>query len=117
MPRRPPLAILLALAVLAGCDGGKPPSVAGCLGNRGFLVEADGNVVRGSSPAGVNFTLTLYATPAAARAARGASGHRAAIPVVRALVDDRGNPPGANGTPRRLSKRALAEIRACVTHA
>ena len=105
MPRRPPLAILLALAVLAGCDGGKPPSVAACLGDRGFLVEEDGNVVRGSSPAGVNFTLTLDATPAAARAARRASAHRAAIPVARALVDDRGNPPAANGTPAASRSR------------
>jgi hypothetical protein len=87
------VALLLAGAVLlTGCGGSQSPaeSAADCLNDRGFLVEAGGGAVMGSSPSGVGFTLTI-----------GADG---------TSIDDSGNP---GNPPRRLSRADRTAIEAC----
>jgi hypothetical protein len=94
------------VAVTAGC-GGKDASLAGCLNGKGFLVQGGDRIVRGSSPGGVTFTLTLYASP---RVAARAAGKRARTARVgRAIVDWSANPPHG-----QLSRAALTQIRACL---
>ncbi len=81
------------MLVLAACGGQSKTAAeaaADCLNARGFLVEASGDAVQGSSPGGVNFTLTIR--PAGAG------------------IDDSGN-PGA--PPRRLSQSERAAIETC----
>jgi hypothetical protein len=73
--------------LLAACGSAKSPAqrLADCLNARSFLVQASGARVEGSSPGGVNFTVSA------------------------GLVDDSGNPGG-----RRLSRVDRASIRACL---
>ena len=78
----------VAVLALAACGGTKSPAqrLADCLNARSFLVQANGGRVDGSSPGGINFTVS-----------------------VGGRIDDSGN-PGA----RRLSKPARAAIRTCL---
>jgi hypothetical protein len=74
--------------VLAACGSASSPAqrLADCLNARSFLVQASGARVDGSSPGGVNFTVS-----AAGR------------------IDDSGNPGG-----RRLSLVDRRSIKACL---
>jgi hypothetical protein len=74
--------------VLAGCGSAKTPAerLADCLNAKGFLVQANGLRADGSSPSGVNFTVS-----------------------VAGPIDDSGNPGG-----RRLSAGERRSIRACL---
>lgn len=79
--------------VLAGCGGeskSDAETVADCLNGQGFLVQASDDTVSGSSPGGINFTVTL-----------GPDG---------AVIDDSGNP---GGTARRLSPNERTAIELC----
>jgi len=106
--------LLVALAV-GGC-GGHRATVADCLNAQGFLVRESGEVVRGSSPRGVNFTLTLYPGATAARRAFQTASMSTSVLVDDAVIDFAGNPPATpGGVPGRLSKGALASIRGCVS--
>lgn len=108
------VALPVAVLVLAGC-GGKHASLADCLNAKGFLVEGDSAVVRGTSAGGVSFTLTVYRTPAAAGRAFAALGPKATALIGRAVVDFSSNPPPyPGGPPAKLSKPALATIRTCL---
>jgi hypothetical protein len=110
-------ALLLAPLALAGC-GGRPPTIAGCLNARGFLVQEQASVIRGSSPRGVSFTLTLYPTARAARRADAQAGAANARLFGDAVVDFAGNPPGSpGGAPGKLSRAALTAIRRCLLRA
>ena len=83
------LLVLAGVIAFAACGGSKTPAerVAECLNRQGFLVQSSGSRVEGTSPGGIAFKVA---------AATGA-------------IDDSGNPGGG-----RLSKRARAEIRACL---
>ena len=76
------------MLVVAACGSAKSPAerLADCLNARSFLVQASGARVEGSSPGGVNFTVT-----------------------VAGRIDDSGNPGG-----RRLSRGDRRSIRACL---
>jgi hypothetical protein len=112
---RPALLLLLVALLLAGC-GSHRPSVADCLNDKGFLVQGTGPVVRGSSPGGVNFTLTVYGGAAGARRAFARTSAKSAALLGDAVVDFAGNPPTpAGGPPARLSQHALQLIRTCLT--
>jgi len=107
-------ALLAAVLVLAGC-GARHASLADCLNAKGFLVEGNATVVRGSSAGGVSFTLTVYATTAAASHALAAKPGASAARVGSAVVDFSGNPPARpGGPPAKLSKRALTAIHSCL---
>jgi hypothetical protein len=88
---------LLAVAALVACGGTQrtpAEAAARCLNERGYLVQADGEAVRGSSPNGVNFTLTLSGS--------------------NAVVDDSGNPPRRAGSPpAKLARGERTEIESC----
>jgi hypothetical protein len=73
---------------LSACGSAKSPArrLADCLNARSFLVQASGTRVEGSSPGGVNFTVS-----------------------VAGRIDDSGNPGG-----RRLARVDLRSIRACL---
>jgi hypothetical protein len=107
---------LTAALALSGC-GAHHPSVADCLNTNGFLVQEHDDVVRGSSAAGVNFTLSLYSRrQAALRAFDGLSRASSAL-IGDAVVDFAGNPAGEpGGLPGRLSRTALATIARCLDH-
>ena len=76
------------MLALAACGSTKSPAerIAACLNARSFLVQASGSRVEGSSPGGINFTLS-----------------------VSGLVNDAGNPGG-----RRLSRNDRRSIAACL---
>ena len=115
-PTAGPRLLLLALLalVLAGCGSGGS-TIAACLNAKGFLVQEKDGVVRGSSPGGVNFTLTLYPRANAARRAFAAARAGSAALVGEAVVDFGGNPPASGGgAPRRLSRGALAAMTRCL---
>jgi hypothetical protein len=78
----------VAVLVLAGCGSAKSPAqrLADCLNARSFLVQASGARVDGSSPGGVNFSVS-----------------------VAGKIDDSGNPGG-----RRLSRAERRSIRGCL---
>jgi hypothetical protein len=73
---------------LAGCGSAKTPAerAADCLNAHSFLVQASGTRVEGSSPGGVNFSVS-----------------------VAGRIDDSGNPGG-----RRLSAGERRSIRGCL---
>jgi len=74
--------------VLAACGSASSPAqrLADCLNARSFLVQASGARVDGSSPGGVNFTVS-----------------------VTGRIDDSGNPGG-----RRLARIDRRSILACL---
>ena len=109
-------ALLLATLALAGC-GERAATVGDCLNAKGFLVEQHANVVRGSSPRGVNFTLTLYPRPDAARRAFAAMSPASAALLGDGVAEFAGNPPASPGAAAgKLSSGALATMRRCVAH-
>lgn len=108
--------LLLALFALGGC-GGTSPTVADCLNNQRFLVVQDAHTVRGSSPRGVNFTLTIYSNAASARRAATRVEAREHALLGDGVVSFAGNPPASpDAAPGRLSRSALATIGRCVAH-
>jgi hypothetical protein len=78
----------VAVLALAACGSAKSPAerIADCLNAHSFLVQASGARVDGSSPGGVNFSVS-----------------------VSGRIDDTGNPGG-----RRLSRADRLSIRACL---
>jgi hypothetical protein len=131
------LLVPIALLALPGCGSGEakpttttttivaaatsrsPGTVATCLNNRGFLVGATPHRVSGSSPGGVNFAVTFFANPQAARAS-GAK-HHYAKQIISAVtdvgIDDSGNPPAhPGGKPMRLESVDLHTIVVCILH-
>ncbi len=118
-----PLTIALAAGTAAnlvlavtGCGGSNGVSLEGCLNGKGFLVQGNQRVVRGSSTGGVSFTLTVYASPAEGKRAFAGKHAKSTALIGSAVVDFTGNPPPyPGGPPAKLSKHALATIRSCLT--
>ena len=141
MPKRrtiPLLVLLAVMAVLAGCGGGGGSSsnsnsatatidssklngvtVGDCLNQEeNFLVQPSETVLDGMSPAGVNFTLTLYPTPAAAKAAGAKKNPKTTAIVEDGVIDFHGNPsPYAGAPPAKISPVELAAIKRCIDKA
>ena len=112
--RRGSLLVLFLPLALAGCAGHRA-TVADCLNAKGFLVRERGNVVRGSSPRGVNFTLTVYLRPSAERRAVAAGAAATSVVLGDAVIDFAGNPPATpGGVPGKLTRNALTTIRRCL---
>jgi hypothetical protein len=128
-----PLVVLAALAViLAGCGGGGSKSSSGttggstgngtngiaignCLNDANFLVQPETGLVDGQSPAGVSFTLKLYPTPAAAKAAAAKKDPKTSALVDNGVVDFHGNvSPYKGAPPAKISKVELAAIKSCI---
>jgi hypothetical protein len=127
-----PLLVLAALAViLAGCGGGSKSSsgtsgggtgkgtngiaIGNCLNDANFLVQPETGLVDGQSPAGVSFTLKLYATPAAAKAAAAKKDPKTSALVANGVVDFHGNvSPYKGAPPAKISKVELAAIKSCI---
>ncbi|HST16364.1 MAG TPA: hypothetical protein VLK36_01765 [Gaiellaceae bacterium] len=108
-----PGALAVLVLALAACGGTSHTTVADCLNDAGFLVSGSGTVVRGTSPAGVGFTLRLYATPAAAKQAAERLEPATTVRLGSAVVDWRGNPsPSA-----RLSGVELGSVSRCAGRA
>jgi hypothetical protein len=133
-----PIVILAALVALAGCGGGGGSSSGGsssgepnggggvngitvgnCLNDdENFLVQPQTGLVDGSSPAGVNFTLTLYPSQAAAKAAFAKKNPKTTALVDSGVVDFKGNPsPYQGAPPAKISKVELASINRCIAKA
>ncbi len=138
MPKhRTSLLVLLAVAaLLAGCGGGGGSSsnsatgtidtsklngvtVGDCLNqDENFLVQPSETVLDGMSPAGVNFTLTLYPTAAAAKAAGSKKNAKTTAIVEDGVIDFRGNPsPYTGAPPAKISAVELAAIKRCIDKA
>jgi hypothetical protein len=89
------------------------------LNNRGFLVEAAPHRVSGSSPGGVNFAITFFASAEKAQAAKATHHYRTQIslPTTHVGIDDLGNPPPEPGAkPMTLPTVDLHTIVVCVLH-
>ena len=112
----------------AGCGGGKratpttvatrtatPYAAAVCLNSDAFIVDAEGRRVSGSSPGGVNFTVTFYKSPAAAAASLARLDPAYSAAIAAAVVDYSGNPPlHPGGAPMALIHNDLATLRLCI---
>ena len=86
-----------------------------CLNSDQFLVIATGRKIQGSSPGGINFTITFYASPAAASAAYVRLNPKYATLMGAAVINDAGNPPPHPGAPpMRLIHDDLATLRHCI---
>jgi hypothetical protein len=131
-----PILVLAALAaILAGCGGGSSGasgggnssgtavaggvngiSVGDCLnGDENFLVQPSLKVLNGQSPAGVNFTLTLYKDTAAAKAAYAKKNPKTTSLVENGVIDFKGNPSiFAGAPPAKISKSELNAIKRCI---
>jgi len=122
-----PILVLAALAaLLAGCGGSSKSSSGGggvngisvgtCLnGDENFLVQPSEKVLEGQSPAGVNFTLTLYKNAAAAKAAFAKKSPKTTAIVENGVIDFRGNPSSfAGAPPAKISKVELNAIKRCI---
>lgn len=131
-----PILVLAAVAaILAGCGGGGGKSassggssgggstgglsgikVGDCLNNdENFLVQPSDTVLDGQSPAGVSFTLTLYPTPEAAKAAAAKKSKKTTSIVENGVIDFKGNPtPYAGAPPAKISAAELASIKRCI---
>jgi hypothetical protein len=127
------LLVLAALAViLAGCGGGGSKSSSGttggtsgggtngvaignCLNDANFLVQPQETAVDGQSPAGVSFTLKLYPSQAAAKAAAAKKDPKTSALVDNGVVDFHGNvSPYKGAPPAKISKVELAAIKSCI---
>ena len=92
-----------------------PAAAADCLNSDLFLVQAEGRKILGSSPGGVNFTVTFYASPAIAKAALAQLDPMYASAIVATVVDYSGNPPRRRGAaPPRLINDDFATLRHCI---
>jgi hypothetical protein len=133
------LVLLVAVAaILAGCGGGGSKSSGGssrtatvdiskvngitignCLNQEeDFLVQPSQTRLDGQSPAGVNFSLFLYKTGAAAEAAYKKKNPKTTALVENGVIDFKGNPsPYAGAPPAKISKTELAAIRRCIDKA
>jgi hypothetical protein len=127
-----PLLVLAALAViLAGCGGGSKSSsgtsgggtgngtngiaIGNCLNDANFLVQPETGLVDGQSPAGVSFTLKLYVSAAAAKAAAAKKDPKTSALVDNGVVDFHGNvSPYKGAPPAKISKVELAAIKSCI---
>jgi hypothetical protein len=129
----PILVLAVLAAILAGCGGGSSGSssssgsaaggtgvngisVGDCLnGDENFLVQPSLKVLNGQSPAGVNFTLTLYKDAAAAKAAFAKKNPKTTSLVENGVIDFRGNPSiFAGAPPAKISKSELNAIKRCI---
>jgi hypothetical protein len=131
------LLVLTAFAViLAGCgNGGSSSSGSGsgassggssaggtngiaignCLNDQNFLVQPQTTLVDGQSPAGVSFTLTLFKSPAKAKAAASKKNPKTTALVENGVVDFHGNvSPYQGAPPAKISKVELAAIKSCI---
>jgi len=129
-----PLLVLAALAViLAGCGGGGSKSSSGgssgggtsgrsgidignCLNeNYDFLVQPSQTSVDGMSPAGVSFSMKLYANAAAAKAAGASKPKKTTAIVDNGVIDFHGNPsPYQGAPPAKISQVELGNIKSCI---
>jgi hypothetical protein len=133
-----PILVLAALAaLLAGCGGGSSSSSGGggggnsgvpsggggvngisvgnCLNEEDFLVQPSQKVLDGQSPAGVNFTLTLYQDAAAAKAAFEKKNPKTTALVENGVIDFRGNPSiYAGAPPAKISTSERNAIKKCI---
>jgi hypothetical protein len=134
-----PILVLAALAaLLAGCGGGGSSSSGGgggggnsgvpsggggvngisvgnCLNEEDFLVQPSQKVLDGQSPAGVNFTLTLYQDAAAAKAAFEKKNPKTTALVENGVIDFRGNPSiYAGAPPAKISTSERNAIKKCI---
>jgi hypothetical protein len=133
-----PILVLAALAaILAGCgssgtsssggggggNSGAPSggggvngiSVGNCLNAEDFLVQPSQKVLDGQSPAGVNFTLTLYKDAAAAKAAFDKKNPKTTALVENGVIDFRGNPSiFAGAPPAKISTSERNAIKKCI---
>ncbi len=135
-----PLLVLAVLVViLSGCGGGGSSNSSGssgstgsssssggggatdgiavgnCLNDQDFLVQPETTLVNGQSPAGVSFTLTLYASPAAAKTAAAKKNPKTTAVVENGVVDFHGNvSPYQGAPPAKISKVELAAIKTCI---
>jgi hypothetical protein len=132
-----PILVLAALAaLLVGCGGGggggsssgggnggssggggvNARSVGDCLNSdENFIVQPSETTLDGSSPAGVNFTLTFYKDNAAAKAAAAKKNKKFTAVVENGVVDFRGNPSAFTGAPpAKISPVELASIKRCI---
>jgi hypothetical protein len=130
-----PILVLAALAaILAGCGGSSGSggssssgafnggggvngiSVGNCLNDdENFLVQPSQKVLDGQSPAGVNFTLTLYKDNAAAKAAYSKKNPKTTSLVENGVIDFKGNPSiFAGAPPAKISKIELTAIKRCI---
>ncbi|MBA3842120.1 MAG: hypothetical protein H0X39_05795 [Actinobacteria bacterium] len=102
-----------------GGGGVNGTTVGNCLNlNYDFLVQPNPTSVDGQSPAGVNFTLRLYPTAAAANAAAAKKNAKTTAVVETGVIDFRGNPSIYKGAPpAKISKVELANIKACIDKA
>jgi hypothetical protein len=126
----------LAILTLAGCGGGpkqttsstpieaaptsrSPSTVATCLNDRSFLVQASPHRVSGSSPGGINFAVTFFANAHAATLASATHHYLTQIilPTTDVGIDDSGNPPAhPGGKPMTLASVDLHTIVVCILH-
>ena len=131
-----PILVLAAVAaVLAGCGGSSGGSgggsssgaynggggvngisVGNCLNeDENFLVQPSQKVLDGQSPAGVSFTLTLYASNAVAKTAFGKKNAKTTSLVENGVIDFKGNPsPFAGAPPAKISSVELKAIKRCI---
>jgi hypothetical protein len=102
-------------ALAAGCGSGAvtATSIANCLNAKSFLVRPKGTTVEGASPSGITFTLTLYTTVAAARAAGASLSARTTFVSGRAVIDYKGNAVVGGNRPQ-FADSDTAVITKCV---
>lgn len=90
-------------------------SVGNCLNNEDFLVQPSQKVLDGQSPAGVNFTLTLYKDAATAKAVFDKKNPKTTALVENGVIDFRGNPSiFAGAPPAKISQSEKGAIKKCI---
>jgi len=94
-------------------------TVGNCLNDQeNFLVQPSQTTLDGQSPAGVSFTLTLYKTDAAAKAAFEKKNPKTTALVENGVIDFRGNPSiFAGAPPAKISKSEQNAIKRCIDSA